>query len=108
EQYRQEVFLRAKDPTAQRRVERLRRRWLTLNAVLIRNAKAEREATRKDLQTLESQRFDLAKSLDQATQTDAALAERQAAIEEQEAVLKTRHALLEDELSKATGGHPDS
>ena len=47
EQYRQEVFFRAHDPASQRRVERLRRRWLTLNADVIRTAKKRTRGSRK-------------------------------------------------------------
>jgi pSer/pThr/pTyr-binding forkhead associated (FHA) protein len=100
EQYRQEVFFRANDPAAQRRVERLRRRWLTLNAALIRNAKSEREATKKDLLQLQTQRAELVKTVSQLTENDTAAAEQKALLEVREAVLKARHLQLEQELSK--------
>jgi pSer/pThr/pTyr-binding forkhead associated (FHA) protein len=100
EQYRQEILLRAKDPAAKRRIERLRRRWLTLNSTLIRTAKAEREATKNDLLQLETQRAEMMKSLNQLTQDESASAKRKTLLEEGEAVLKARRAQLEQEFSK--------
>jgi pSer/pThr/pTyr-binding forkhead associated (FHA) protein len=100
EQYRQEVFFRTKDPAAQRRVERLRRRWLTLNSALIRTAKGEREAAKKDLLQLDSQRAELMKSMTQLTQDESAAAEKQALLEERESVLKARQLELEEQLGK--------
>ena len=100
EQYRQEVFVGTKDPAAQRRVERLRRRWLTLNSAMIRTAKGEREAARKDLLELYSQRAELLKSLTQLTQDERAAAEKQALLETDEARLKARQLELEEQLGK--------
>jgi pSer/pThr/pTyr-binding forkhead associated (FHA) protein len=100
EQYRQEVFFRTKDPAAQRRVERLRRRWLTLNSAMIRTAKGEREAARKDLLELDSQRAELMKSMTQLTQDESAAAEKQALLERDEAVLKAGQLELEEQLGK--------
>jgi pSer/pThr/pTyr-binding forkhead associated (FHA) protein len=108
EQYRQEVFIRAKDPAAQRRVERLRRRWLTLNAALIRNAKTERESTKKDLRLLETERVELLKSVNQLTQSESAAAEHQALLDEREAVLKARQMQVELELRKLDSQRHDS
>lgn len=98
EEYRQEVFFRANDPASQRRVERLRRRWLTLNAAVIRAAKIEREAVQNELRALESQRAELQEQTDQRTAAEADLAEKQAVLEEREAVLKARQLHLDHEL----------
>jgi pSer/pThr/pTyr-binding forkhead associated (FHA) protein len=100
EQYRQEVFFRAKDPTAQRRVERLRRRWLTLNSALIRNAKAEREAAKKELAQLEAQRTELLATRSQFAEDQTAIAEKETSLEEREVILRSRQAHLEEELIK--------
>lgn len=100
EQYRQDVSCRTKDPAAQSRVERLRRRWLTLNAALIRNSKAEHEAAKKSLLQLETRRADLHATASQQTQLEAALAERQVLLEEQEAMLSARQTHLEQEFGK--------
>jgi chromosome segregation ATPase len=100
EQYRQEVFVRANDPAAQRRIERLRRRWLTLNAAMIANAKNEREITKKDLARLDAARTELLEQLNAITQNDAALSEKRSLLDEREANLKARHLQLEQELNK--------
>lgn len=98
EQYRQEVFLRSKDPAAQRRVERLRRRWLALNAALIANAKSERKSTKKEMASLEACRTQLMEQLISLTQNERALAETQSLLNEREAVLTTRQMYIEQEL----------
>lgn len=100
EQYRQEVFYRAKDPTAQRRVERLRRRWLTLNTALLRDAKAEREATKKELAQLDAHRQATLQKLNELNEADDALTAKQASLDEREATLKARQLLLDQELAK--------
>ena len=100
EQYRQEVFLRANDPAAQRRVERLRRQWLTLNAGLIRNSKSEREATKKEMTQIETERVELQKLRSQLTGNEITLAEKQCALEEREIVLKARLLTVDQELHK--------
>jgi hypothetical protein len=100
EQYRHEIFVRTKDPAAQRRVERLRRRWLTLNCAMIRTAKGEREAARKDLLELDSQRAELSKSVTQLAQDQSTAAEKQALLEKDDAVLKARQLELEEQLGK--------
>lgn len=100
EQYRQEVFFRANDPASQRRVERQRRRWLSLNATMIRNCKTERDAARKALQQLEGQRIELDQALKRLTENELALAEKQAWLDEQEAALTARQALVAQELGK--------
>jgi len=100
EQYRQEVFLRAKDPVAQRRVERLRRRWLTLQAAMVRHARNEREAAVDDLKRIEEGRAELQDQLGRLTQAEAVLAENQSLLDERDAVLKARQIYLDDELRK--------
>jgi pSer/pThr/pTyr-binding forkhead associated (FHA) protein len=103
EQYRQETFLRANDPTAERRVERLRRRWLTLNAELIRHAKNEGIAVRKELAVLEAERVALTQLSDQVASNETAAAEKQTQLEEQEILLKGRQAQLEQMLASLHG-----
>lgn len=90
EQYRQEVFIRAKDPTAQRRIERLRRRWLSLNSTLIRNAKSAGEITKKDMAELEALREELTNASSRLTQEEAAFADKLTSLEERETTLKIR------------------
>jgi hypothetical protein len=100
EQYRQEVVIRAKDPSAQRRLERLRRRWLTLNGAMIANAKREREAANKELQRLEAVTADLHEKCSFVTIETAALTEKEALVEQLETILKTREQNLELEIRK--------
>ncbi|MBI1831048.1 MAG: hypothetical protein HYR84_06325 [Planctomycetes bacterium] len=100
EQYRQEVFLRANDPTAKRRVERLRRRWLTLNAGMIRSAKAERDAAKKEMQQVESERAAQHELSQQLNVTQATLAEQQRQLEERGLVLQAKLVTVQQELDK--------
>ncbi|MSQ96525.1 MAG: FHA domain-containing protein [Gemmataceae bacterium] len=100
EQYRQEIFFRAKDPTAQRRVERLRRRWLTLNAALIRTAKNEGKKAKQELARLDAEREALLQMQNEKTDNDIALTARQAMVDEREAALKARQLLFDEELAK--------
>jgi pSer/pThr/pTyr-binding forkhead associated (FHA) protein len=107
EEYRQEVFFRANDPASQRRVERLRRRWLTLNAAVIRAAKNEREAVKKELLALETQRAELQEQINQRTIAEANLTESQAALDEREAILKARQLHLDHELKSMEQRSPE-
>lgn len=102
EQYRQEVFLRAKDPAAQRRVERLRRRWLSLHAALVRYAKKEREGAEMDLERIEKGHALLQEQRDRLTHVEAALTEKQTHLDEREALLHAQRVHLDDELRKLT------
>jgi hypothetical protein len=108
EQYRQEVFVRAKDPTAQRRVERLRRRWLTLNSTLIRNAKSAAEITKQELAELEAVRAELTQASGRLTQDEAALADKRTLLEERETALKIRQQELDVELRRLQVQHAEN
>ncbi|MBI2804613.1 MAG: FHA domain-containing protein [Planctomycetes bacterium] len=99
EQYRQEIFFRAKDPSAQRRVERLRRRWLTLNASLIRAAKEEREYVRKELAKLDPARAELVEGLGQLTEGESRLTEERAQLDQRHAELRARTNQLEERIA---------
>lgn len=100
EQYRQEVFLRAKDPAAVRRVERLRRRWLSLNSNLIGNAKSERDHALKELARLDESRTQLLDQIARLTQEQVTLAEKESLLDEREAALRAQEGRLELELRK--------
>jgi pSer/pThr/pTyr-binding forkhead associated (FHA) protein len=108
EQYRQEVFVRAKDPSAQRRVERLRRRWLTLNSTLIRNARSAAEITKKELAELEAVRAELTQASSRLTQAEAALADKQTQAEAVETSLNIRQQELDLELRKLQSPHAEN
>ncbi len=90
EQYRQEVFDRANDPAASKRIERLRRRWLAVNAALIRNAKAERDAAIREIDRMETLREELTKQIRQVLSAEAALTENRNLVDERELKLKHR------------------
>jgi len=97
EQYRQELFARADDPNAQNRIERLRRRWLSINAGLIRNAKGERESVRKELDRLDDVHTQLARESSRLERMEKELAEKQALLDEREARLQAMQAKLKHE-----------
>ena len=90
EQYKQQTLGRTKDPIAEKRVERLRRRWLAVNAALIRNAKTEHEAARNELTRLEGERVELALQIERFAQMAATISDRQNLLDEREAELKAR------------------
>ena len=100
EEYCQEVFVRAKDPASQRRVERLRRRWLTLNAAVVAGAKRETESARNDLARLEECRTSLLEEFKRLTRDEDTLTERQTVLDKREADLKTRQLRLDEGLQK--------
>lgn len=95
EQYRQDVFLRAKDPGAQKRIERLRRRWLMLNSTLIRNAKTAGEIAKKEMVELIDVRAELTRALGRLSHEQAVLAERLTSLQEREAALRIRQQELD-------------
>jgi len=99
ERYRQEVFFRANDPSAKRRVERLRRRWLSLNAGILRDAKAEREAAKSELADIEGKRIALNDLTMQLRATEAALADRERMIEERDLALRAKLDAADQELA---------
>jgi hypothetical protein len=102
EQHRREMLAAAADePQAERRLERLRRRWITQNADAIRAFQRERTALQNELLTLEA-RYD---ALQQRSVTlkaaEAALADKQSAWEEKHLHAEARERRLEQELQHA-------
>ncbi|HZZ82119.1 MAG TPA: FHA domain-containing protein [Gemmataceae bacterium] len=100
EQYRQEVFTRAADPGAQRRIDRLRRRWLSVNSALIRNAKSAADTTRREFAELEALRAELVQATGKLIQDEASWADKKAALEQREETLNILEQRLEIELRK--------
>lgn len=98
EQYRQEVFDRANDPAAAKRVERLRRRWLGVNAALIRSAKAERETALQEIARIDTHRDELTKKIRQVLSAEAALTENKNQLDELELQLKNRQMKIEQHI----------
>ena len=100
EMYRQEVAGKANDPAADRRIERLRRRWLMQNTVVIRDAKHERENVKAEMVQLEARCDEWLKQMEAVTQADAILAEKLSVLEEREALLKAREQKVEQETKR--------
>jgi pSer/pThr/pTyr-binding forkhead associated (FHA) protein len=100
EQYRQEVMLRTKDPDSRRRLDRLRRHWLTLNAAIIRNAKREREAAKVEMAQLESMQAEMTLLRIRLSENDAVLTEKEAELDERAAAQEARQAQLDAALAK--------
>jgi hypothetical protein len=99
EHYRQEVLLRTKDPDSQQRLEGLRRRWLTLNAELLRQVKNEAAAAQGELGRIETERTALAQLREQTVESDQKLTEKLSLFEEKEIALNARQALFEQRLA---------
>src|SRR5262249_7682659 len=59
EQFRQEFLAKTGNPNSVRRIERLRRRWLTQNAAAIRGAARERAALGQEILELQDRHADL-------------------------------------------------
>jgi pSer/pThr/pTyr-binding forkhead associated (FHA) protein len=77
EQLRQEAFKRSGDAAvAQRRVERLRRRWLLRNVTSLRSLSQERRALKNELDDLEVRHADLRQRTDELRAAEACLSEK--------------------------------
>lgn len=98
EQFRQEVTLRARDPESAKRIERLRRLWLTQNAAHIRTAREEREALRGELTRLDERRDETLQATGQLAALQQELGERQRNVEHHEMLQGVRLGRLEQEL----------
>jgi hypothetical protein len=99
EHYRQQYVIRATDAVAaERRVERLRRRWATQNAEQIRNTTAERQALQGEIAALADRHAGLHKQMEALTVREANLAQRQTAWEEAQALAESRQAKLQQQL----------
>ena len=102
EQLRQELVVRTGDAAkAERRIVRLRRRWLAQNATALRAATRARDALQADLATLNSRAGDLEERAAAFAQADADLAEKMAAWEHKQILANTRHARMQHELQIA-------
>jgi hypothetical protein len=100
EQYSQEVACRTKDPDARERLEGLRRRWLALNAALIRDAKKERHDAQSDLARLETFQVELARTKSRLDHLSSEMALREAELDERAASTQARQAQLEIETAQ--------
>jgi hypothetical protein len=98
EQYRQEALTRIENPAGQRRLERLRRRWLTHNAHALRAVKQERQALEGELLALEARFAEAHKRAGEAAEAALTLADRQTAWEKKKVLLAARFSQLQQEL----------
>jgi hypothetical protein len=99
EQYRQQYVVKAADvAAAERRLERLRRRWVAQNANLVRATVAERQALHEEIARLEDRHSTLHKQMESLTVREANLAQRQSAWEEAQALAEAQQSQLKQEL----------
>jgi predicted nucleic acid-binding Zn-ribbon protein len=99
EQYRQQYVVKSADvATAERRVERLRRRWVSQNLNLVRATVAERETLQREIARLEDRHSALHKQMESLTVREANLAQRQTAWEEAQALTEVQQSKLQQEL----------
>jgi hypothetical protein len=101
EQYRREILANGKHANAPRRLERLRRRWITLNASAIRAAAQERQALRATLLILDERLGELQKRSDLLAQVEADLVEKQTSWEHKQTLSAARQGRLQHELHRA-------
>ncbi len=101
EQYREETLGRTGDPQAERRLERLRRRWVTQNAEAIRNISRERAALYAELKAVEQRYDELQRRAAELAEANAELTEKQTAWDEQQVVFEAHRARLENDLQHA-------
>ena len=101
EQYRQEFFVRADHPHAERRLERLRRRWLAQNAAAVRNVTQQRETLQTELTAMQNHLNELLKRQQLVTQAEDELTDKQTTFEHQQALAAVRNARLEQDLQSA-------
>lgn len=102
EQYREQTLSRADDdPQADRRLERLRRRWVTQNAEALRNLSRERAALYAELKAIEHRHEELQGRAAEIAAAEMELTEKQTAWDEQQVLLEAQHARLESDLHNA-------
>jgi hypothetical protein len=99
EQYRQQYLMKAADAAAaEKRVERLRRRWVNQNLNLVRATVAEREALQQEVARLDERHTALHKQLEALTARETSLAQRQTAWDEAQALTEVQQSKLRQEL----------
>ena len=102
EQYRDQVLARVTDdPDAERRLERLRRRWLVHNAETIRQASRARAALHKELLELDQRHEALERRAAAVAAAESDLMEKQTTWEQQQLLAETHYARLEHDLQRA-------
>jgi hypothetical protein len=97
EESRQEFLLRIDHPGAERRLERLERRWVEQNEAAGREVIQQREALQADMTAVHARLSELLKRQQSLTQSELELADKQTAFEHQEALAVVRNTRLEQE-----------
>lgn len=102
EEYRQEVLTQdGNSPGAERRIERLRRRWITQNAAILRGTAREREQLKVDLEAWSRRAIELDRRAEEITSLESSLAEKLTSWEHKQILAGARDARLEHELQLA-------
>lgn len=102
EQFRQEVLNQSDNaPAADRRVERLRRRWVTQNAHAIRALARDREALKAEMADLEARFAEVQKQAEDVTAAENTFLDKKIAWEHKQALLAAERARLKQELKIA-------
>jgi chromosome segregation ATPase len=102
EQYRQQCISRSANPkTAEKRLERLRRRWASVAASTERKLAAERKALETQSARLEAHARQLQDNADDLATQEADLSARQAAWEERQVQDQAEHEAMRHELGSA-------
>lgn len=101
EQVRQELLNKTEQASAERKLERYRRRWITQNTVALRRLAGEREAIQQELAKLEARSADVDKRVETYRRAESKLSQAQAAWEHQQALALTRQTRLQEELKHA-------
>ncbi len=97
EQWRPEVG-QGDWPSAQRRLERLRRSWILQNAAALRSWRREREAAKEELARLDARFAELQKRSGDVAVAQARLAEEWTACEHKQVLANARQSRMQHEL----------
>src|SRR5262249_44284801 len=99
EQYRQQYVLSSADAVAaEKRVERLRRRWMAQNTETARAIASEREAVKIEVTQLDERQKVLHKTMEDLTVREANLAQRQTALEEAQTLADAQQDRMRQEV----------
>jgi epidermal growth factor receptor substrate 15 len=101
EQYRREFLAKTAKPGGERRLERLRRRWITLHAMALRAIGHERESLKAVLSAVEERHAELSRRADELAQAESRFLHKQTAWEHQQTLAVARQARLHHELDNA-------
>jgi hypothetical protein len=101
EQYRREFLATTAKPGGERRLERLRRRWITLHAMSLRALGRERESLKAVLSAVEERHAELSRRADDLAQAESRFLQKQTAWEHQQTLAVARQARLHHELDNA-------